>query len=70
MIRTLLKANKWELMTYFVLTGLIALGGFYLLYGDVLTGSHRNKAWTYIGIVVLGTVVTGYILCTAHSAQD
>ncbi|MBY0201647.1 sensor histidine kinase [Paenibacillus polysaccharolyticus] len=61
MIRTILKANKWELMTYFVLTGLITLGGFYLLYGDVLTGDNRNRAWTYIGVVVVGTVVTGYI---------
>ncbi|MBB6021339.1 signal transduction histidine kinase [Paenibacillus sp. JGP012] len=61
MIRTILKANKWELMTYFVLTGLITLGGFYLLYGDVLAGTNRNRAWTFIGIVVAGTIVTGYI---------
>ena len=61
MIRTILKANKWELMMYFVLTGLITLGGFYLFYGDVLAGEHRNRAWTYIGVVVVGTIVTGYI---------
>lgn len=61
MIRTILKANKWELMMYFALTGLITLGGFYLLYGDVLAGESRQRAWTYVGVVVLATIVTGYI---------
>lgn len=61
MIRTILKANKWELMMYFALTGLITLGGFYLLYGEVLMGAGRQRAWTYVAVVVLATVITGYI---------
>lgn len=61
MLRTILKANKWELMMYFVLTGLITLGGFYLMYGDVLAEAGRHRAWTYAAIVVLATMITGYI---------
>ena len=61
MIRTILRANKWELMMYFVLTWLLTLGGFYLLYGEVLMGTGRQRAWTYVAVVVLATIVTGYI---------